>query len=76
MYQILYWVLVGVGAVAALFFYMFLWKRYHYTCPKCHAAFKPGLSQSALTVKAGQHRLLKCPYCHAVNYLETQRDEK
>jgi len=56
--------------------HLYLYKRYHYICPKNHKIFKPSFMQLYFSIIRFQQILLKCPYCSKREWVTTRKNEK
>jgi DNA-directed RNA polymerase subunit RPC12/RpoP len=71
------WPAIIAGIILlGLAWHFYIYKRYHYICPKCAASFKPPTFIRSLTaVNAAQYRKMKCPRCNYVTYMEALKDK-
>lgn len=64
---------IVIGAVAL---HIYIWKHYHYVCPKCSQCFKPAFMRSFLAVNAAEYRRMKCPNCSNIDYMQALKNKK
>lgn len=72
----LIWIFVAVAIIAALLLHLYVWKRYHYICPKCQCSFKPTFLHSLIAINAVEDRKLRCPNCNSAEYMKALKDDK
>ncbi|MGF7143954.1 DNA-directed RNA polymerase subunit RPC12/RpoP [Anaerotaenia torta] len=75
MTDIIIWSLVAGVIVCGLLLHIYVWKYYHYICPRCSCPFKPTFFRSLIAVNAAEHRKMKCPHCHLEGYMEAVKDK-
>lgn len=69
------WLLVTGVVIGAILIHIYVWRRYHYVCPKCARSFKPTFLHSLFAVNAAEYRQLTCPHCQAKDYMEALKDK-
>jgi len=68
--------IIGGIIIFALPPHIYLYKKYHYICPKCSTSFKPTFWQSFAGINRNERRMLKCPYCNKRQWVTTMKDSK
>lgn len=68
-------IVIGVIIVGFLI-HLYVWKHYHYICPKCFHSFKPTFIHSLIAVNAAELRKLKCPNCKSKEYMKALKNQK
>lgn len=48
----------------------------HFKCPVCYHEFKPSLLKMLLSQNAVEGKIIRCPNCKKVKYVEPQKDFK
>ena len=69
--------IVAVLAVllAAVAFHLYLYKNYHYLCPKCSNSFKPNsFLKSMFGINLFHKRRLRCTNCNTFVTARTKKD--
>lgn len=69
-------IVIGGVIISALLLHWYVWKHYHYICPKCLHSFKPTFIHSLIAVNAAELRKLKCTNCNAREYMKALKDDK
>ena len=70
-------ILITVGIViVAVVFHMWLYRNYHYVCPKCYNTFKPkSFLKSMFGLNLFHKRGLRCTKCNTFVAARTKRDK-
>lgn len=72
--NMIFWI-VGI-VLWGLLTHVYIWKHYHYICPKCHHPFKPTFFHSLTAFNAADERRLQCPNCHEKIYMKAIKNQK
>lgn len=59
------------AAVVLVRFY----RTQHFTCPECGASFRPTLFKMIVYTNAVEGKVLRCPHCHKLVYVEPVKNE-
>ena len=49
--------------IFVLMVHLYIWKMYHYDCPKCSTSFQPSFTGSLTAINMVEERGVKCPNC-------------
>lgn len=74
MTDIIIWSLVVGVILCGLLIHRYVWKHYHYICPKCSHSFKPTFFHSLIAVNSAELRKMKCPSCNLKEYMKALKD--
>ena len=59
----------------ALAVHVYIYRRYHYVCPKCSASFKPKtFPRSLVALNGGDMRRVRCPECGLREFMAAVKD--
>ena len=59
------------AAVVLVRFY----RTQHFVCPGCRASFRPTLLKMIVSTNAVEGKVLRCPHCHKLVYVEPMKNE-
>ena len=59
------------AAVVLVRFY----RTQHFVCPECGASFRPTLLKMIVSTNAVEGKVLRCPHCHKLVYVEPMKNE-